>query len=31
MMPKEKREILKDDIMPLDLYTKKKRIKKSYT
>ena len=25
MMPKEKREILKDDIMPLDLYTKKRK------
>ena len=25
MMPKEKREILKDDIMPLDVYTKKRK------
>ena len=26
MMPKEKKEILKDDIMPLDIYTKKRKI-----
>ena len=25
MMPKEKKEILKDDIMPLDVYTKKRK------
>ena len=25
MMPKEKREILKEDIMPLDIYTKKRK------
>ena len=25
MMPKEKREIIKDDIMPLDVYTKKRK------
>ena len=25
MMPKEKREILKEDIMPLDIYTKQRK------